>query len=161
MRVSRIIYEDFSNYKVPSMFIGTISCSGKCYRERNLPPDLCQNSALVGCEVLNIDDEVICTNYVNNPLTSAVVFGGLEPFDQFEEMIQLVHLLRKRYWCDDPIVIYTGYYKKELHCQLAMLGLYPNIIIKFGRYDPDLPPRFDDVLGVQLASNNQYAEKIS
>ena len=33
MRVKTIVEEDFTNYKKPAMFIGTISCGGKCCLE--------------------------------------------------------------------------------------------------------------------------------
>ena len=36
---------------------------------------------------------------------------------------------------------------------------YNNIIIKFGRYIPNQGTHFDKVLGVKLASDNQYALK--
>jgi hypothetical protein len=32
-----------------------------------------------------------------------------------------------------------------------------NLIFKFGRFIPDRPHRFDEVLGVELASDNQFA----
>ena len=37
----------------------------------------------------------------------------------------------------------------------------PNIIIKFGRFVPMQQPHFDPILGVNLASDNQYAKQIS
>ena len=37
---------------------------------------------------------------------------------------------------------------------------FTNIIIKFGRYIPNQKPHYDEVLGVNLASDNQYAERI-
>ena len=43
----------------------------------------------------------------------------------------------------------------------ANIILYSNIIIKFGRFIPNREPHFDEVLGVNLASNNQYAKRIS
>jgi hypothetical protein len=39
--------------------------------------------------------------------------------------------------------------------------MFDNIIVKFGRFIPDDEKRFDEVLGVELASHNQYAEVIS
>ena len=36
-----------------------------------------------------------------------------------------------------------------------------NIIIKYGRFIPDQQPHYDEILGVNLASSNQGAEKIS
>ena len=38
---------------------------------------------------------------------------------------------------------------------------WENIIIKFGRYIPNQEKHYDDVLGIELASDNQYAEVIS
>lgn len=61
----------------------------------------------------------------------------------------------------DDIVIYTGYTMDELSSYIPILQQYPNIIIKFGRYVPNSIPIYDDILGVTLASNNQYAVKIS
>ena len=38
-----------------------------------------------------------------------------------------------------------------------MLSLYPNIVIKYGRYIPNINSTYDNELGVTLASENQYA----
>jgi len=62
--------------------------------------------------------------------------------------------------CDDPIIIYTGYNKNEIQC-LDILNNYNNIIIKYGRYIMGQQPHYDEVLGVKLASDNQYAEKLT
>lgn len=153
MRVKQIVSEDFVNYKKPAMFVGTCFCSGKC-------PN-CQNEDLMSTEVKEISDVKLCRMYFDNKITKAIVFGGLEPFDQFSELNHFIILLRVTHLCNDDIVIYTGYYPKEVEEQLNILKLYPNIIVKFGRYIPDDKPVFDDVLGVELASHNQYAMKIS
>ena len=42
-----------------------------------------------------------------------------------------------------------------------MLSYFDNIIIKFGRYIPNKQSHYDNILGVNLASDNQYAVKIS
>ncbi len=66
---------------------------------------------------------------------------------------------------NDDIVIYTGYTEEEVVTNFKnyflLLQKYPNIIIKFGRFIPDQKAHFDEVLGVNLRSNNQYAKKIS
>ena len=62
---------------------------------------------------------------------------------------------------NDDIIIYTGYDKNEIEDQIMILKKYKNIIVKFGRYVPGQQAHFDKVLGVELASDNQYAEKIS
>ena len=62
---------------------------------------------------------------------------------------------------DGGTVIYTGYNREEIDGELRMLMSLPNIIVKFGRYVPDQEPHMDEVLGVKLASDNQYAVQIS
>ena len=58
-------------------------------------------------------------------------------------------------------MIYTGYYPNEIKQEISILKKYKNIVIKFGRYVPDNDKHFDEVLGVYLASDNQFAERIS
>ena len=40
------------------------------------------------------------------------------------------------------------------------LSKFANVIIKFGRFIPNQKPHFDEVLGVELASPNQYAVEL-
>lgn len=157
MRVNYILDEDFVNYKKPSMFIGTIRCDGKCYKELNLPCDICQNHQLTSLEVIDIPDEDLCRRYLENKITNAIVFGGLEPFDQFDEVKALIDILRSKHKCNDDVVIYTGYYWSEVEDKVNELRNYKNIIIKFGRYLPDGNSIYDPVLGIHLASDNQSA----
>ena len=70
--------------------------------------------------------------YVDNPITEAIVLGGLEPFDSFDDMLELIGDFRKA--TTDPIIIYTGYYDSEIKEQLHQLKRFSNIIVKFGRY---------------------------
>ena len=46
MRVKGIIEEDFTNFKLPSMFINTCFCDFKCCTESNLGIEVCQNAPL-------------------------------------------------------------------------------------------------------------------
>ena len=98
-------------------------------------------------------------NYMKNPITSAVVIAGLEPFDQFDEVLSFIRAFREQ--TDDDIVIYTGYTEQECADKIEMLQQFCNIIVKFGRFIPNRPHHFDEVLGVELASENQYGRKIS
>ena len=41
--------------------------------------------------------------------------------------------------------------------ELKQLNQFDNIIIKFGRYKQNSNTIFDKVLGIELASDNQYA----
>lgn len=101
----------------------------------------------------------IVNAYLNNDITKSIVIGGLEPFMQFDEVYDLIKLFRDN--CTDDIVIYTGYYKDEIADKINTLSKFKNIYIKFGRYIPNQESHFDNVLGIELASNNQYGEKIS
>lgn len=161
MRVKTIKTEWFQDYKKPSMFIGTISCGGKCCIENGLPLSVCQNDGWRGSAPINIQDDLIAEMYLKDHITQAVVFGGLEPMEQFDELMQLIKVLRADFNCHDDIVIYTGYNRDEIEKQVVQLQKFDNIIVKFGRYIPKRASRFDEVLGVTLASDNQYAERIS
>ena len=161
MRVKTIVDEDFVNYSKPSMFIGTISCGGKCCLEGGFPLSVCQNDGWRGCAPINIADEVIVKRYLNNPITKSIVLGGMEPMEQSDEVLALIKTLRDDYGCHDDVVIYTGYYPDEVTAILEKLQSFDNIVVKFGRYIPNIKSRFDDVLGVTLVSENQYAERIS
>lgn len=99
--------------------------------------------------------------YLKNPVTESIVFGGLEPFEQFKDIEWFLRILRTNYRCEDDVVIYTGYYPHEINDQLKQIAKFKNIIVKFGRYVPNKPSRYDEILGVTLASDNQYAERIS
>ena len=57
-------------------------------------------------------------------------------------------------------MIYTGYYENEINDKLKKRLSFKNIIVKFGRYIPNDTPVYDEILGVTLASHNQYAKKI-
>lgn len=160
MRIKSIVYDDFVNYKTPSMFIGTISCGGKCCIEAGIPLSVCQNDEWRRAGAVLISDEELCKRYLKNDITRAIVIGGLEPFEQTSELCKFISTLRNEFGCDDDVVIYTGYYPEEIEDELVLLRPYGNIIVKFGRFVPDRPHRYDEVLGVELASDNQFAERI-
>lgn len=157
MIIKQLVDEDFINYKKPSMFIGFPSCSWKCDKECGM--QVCQNSALASSPIKDIGFKTIVNRYINNPITSSVVCGGLEPFDAWNDLYGLITYLRVS--TQDDIVIYTGYYKEEIEEYIDKLKVFPNLIVKFGRYIPNHEKHFDEVLGIYLASDNQYAERIS
>lgn len=160
MLVKAVIDEDFTNYKEPCMFIGLGTCTFKCCREQNLPISICQNSPLARQKDIDIPVDEIFHRYISNTITTAIVLGGLEVFDSFEDIFSLINYFRS-HGCDDTFVLYTGYYPDELHEKLSVLRHFPNIICKFGRYIQSQQPHLDNVLGVNLASDNQYAKVIS
>ena len=154
-----IIDEDFVNYRVPSMTLMFPKCSFKC--EKECGERFCQNSSLVKEPNVTVSLELIYTRYINNPITEAIVLQGLEPFDSKSEVYFLIDYFRWR-GCVDDFVIYTGYKEDEIYADICdFASLFDNIIIKFGRYIPNQKPHYDEVLGVYLASDNQYAKKIS
>ena len=153
MKIKKIIDEDFTNYKKPSMFICTPRCTMKCGEE------LCQNSPWLKQPDIEINPIDIIQKYENNGLTKAIVFAGLDPMDSWVDLFNFIFMFRSV--SDDDIVIYTGYNKDEIVTKVNILKKFPNIIIKFGRYIPGQQPHYDEVLGVNLASDNQYAERIS
>lgn len=154
MRVKSIIDEDFVNYKKPSMFIATCFCDWKCCYEANISESVCQNNEIVSMPTIDISAENIFRRYIDNPISEAVCFGGLEPILQFDEIVEVIKYFRE-HSCDDKFVIYTGYDAKEITDQIEVLRKLKNIVIKFGRYMPNQEPHRDEVLGVMLASDNQ------
>lgn len=159
MNVKVIKTEWFQDYKVPSLYIAFPSCSFKC--ERECGKKMCHNSHLAKMSNIEITPQAIVQNYLSNPITQAVVCGGLEPMDSFDDLYDLVKILRKEYHCNDTVVIYTGYNKDEILGELDSLQEFSNIVVKFGRFIPNQSKHYDAVLGVTLASDNQYAEVIS
>jgi len=159
MMVKDIIDEDYQDYKKTSMMIATCLCDWKCLTETGLSLDICQNSELAKQKNIDVSIDLIVNRYIKNPLTQAVVFGGLEPMLQFNDIFKVIQGLRM--WNNDDIVIYTGYYPEEIQDKIETLKQFSNIIVKYGRFIPDSVSKFDDVLGVQLSSANQFAVKIS
>lgn len=160
MKIKGLIDEDFVNYKKPSMVIEFPYCTFKCDKEYG--QSICQNSSLANEPNIEISYEEIILRYLCNPITKAIVLQGLEPFDSFDEITDFLFWLQKSFHNQDDIIIYTGYTEEEISKKINTLKkLFSNIIIKFGRYVPNQKPHFDEILGVKLASDNQYAKKIS
>ena len=172
MIVKEIRDEDFTSYKKPSMVIGFAKCSWKCERECGMR--VCQNSALATAPDIEVGHGRIVDRYLKNPITKAIVIAGLEPFDDANNLVGLINCFRRN--TDDDIVIYTGYTEEEVknmhytiqyswgkqsYSYLGEITKHPNIIIKYGRYRPNEEPHYDAVLGVKLASSNQYAVRVS
>lgn len=166
MKIVGLLDEDMVNYKKCAMYIAFPFCSFKCDKECGEP--VCQNSELAQSPTFEISPEEICERYINNPLTSAIVIAGLEPFDSPFDLIALIGCFRYEYKCNDDIVIYTGYTEEEITSTDSKMGVlyknlidFGNVIIKYGRFVPNNETHFDEVLGVNLASDNQYAKRIS
>ena len=141
MLIKNIIDEDFVNFKLASMTIEMPYCSFKCDKECGI--NICQNSALVQEPNIEITYEKLISRYLNNSQ---------------DDLYEFCKVFRKK--SQDIIVIYTGYNEDEISAQVEQLSSFGNIIIKFGRFIPNKPHKFDEVLGVELASDNQYAKFI-
>lgn len=150
-----IIFEDFTNYKKPSMFLIFPVCDFKCDKDCGFK--ICQNRNLIEKPNYKIKVEELLEAYLSNPITKSIVCGGLEPFDTFNELLELISIFREK--TNDDIIIYTGYYKEEIEEQLKKITCYSNIIIKFGRIVIDGTSYFNEDLGITLASKNQYTIK--
>lgn len=159
MKIKTVVNERFQDYKKPSLFIATAMCDWKCCSDVGRKSAMCQNSPIAQLPTIEIPDEEIFLRYISDPITQAVVIGGLEPLLQQEEVLGLIDHFRSHN-CLDDIVIYSGYYRHEVLPFVDKIAQYQNIIMKFGRYIPYKNKRYDAVLGVELASDNQYAERI-
>ena len=156
MKIIDIIDEDFINYKKPCMTIMMPYCTFKCDKECG--KQVCQNSDLASAPKVEIEIKEIIKRYLNNPISEAIVFQGLEPFDSFYQILDFIKKFREV--SNDDIIIYTGYNKDEIKWFLTFFKNFDNIIIKYGRFIPNQEKHYDEVLGVYLASDNQYAERL-
>lgn len=156
MKVIDILQTDFVNYKKPCMTIMMPYCTFKCDKECG--KQVCQNSDLASAKRIEIDAKKIIDLYLNNPISEAIVFQGLEPFDSFYQVLDFIKKFRNK--TNDDVVIYTGYNKDEIKWYLTFFKDFDNIIIKYGRFIPNQKKHFDKTLGVYLSSDNQYAERL-
>lgn len=149
--------DNIIDYKKTSLLLVFPFCSGKCGEE-------CQNKHLMGTVPTKYKNIDIINLYTNLPSHGAVVFAGLEPWDSFLEMKQLVKDFISQYKTVD-IVIYTGYEYNEIKNQIQELvdcfntnvvNNDDNLIIKCGMYDVNKKEYWkSDILGVNLATTNQ------
>lgn len=160
MKLKGWIDEDCINYKIKCMTLEFPICKGfKC--DLSNGKQVCQNSTLAAAPNIEISVDNIIQRYLNNPITKAICCQGLEPLDSFSDLTKFIWTLRTIYLCNDDVVIYTGYNKEEIQDKIEILQKHPNIILKFGRFIMNQKPHRDELLGVDLASDNQYAERIS
>lgn len=157
MKIKAYKEEWYQDYKEPSMYIAFPSCTFKC--EAGCNKRFCQNSKLAKMPDIDVNIRDLIDTYLKNPISQALVCGGLEPFDSWKDLQCLV--MNFRYWSGDNIVIYTGYNKAEIEDKLEWLRLYEPVVVKYGRFIPNQKPHYDDILGVMLASDNQYAENLT
>ena len=160
IEVKGIIWEDIVNYKKIGTTLMFPHCDFKCDKECGV--NVCQNSSLAAAASQTVLMSLFMRRYMENPLTEAIILQGLEPLDD-PISIYTVSAALNDFNCQDDLVIYTGYYKEEVDPEfLHNLATYTpgHLIIKWGRYIPNQEKHYDPILGIYLASNNQYGEMI-
>lgn len=161
MKILDLIETDFVNYKKACMTIMFPYCTFKCNHDAG--EVVCQNYECRKLEPIEVEIDDIIDRYLSNPVTEAIVMQGLEPFDSFNQVYALIYKFIKV--SKDDIVIYTGYEEDEIEddvkCLCELVKQSNNLIIKFGRFIPDRNEVDDEVLGVTLYSDNQYAKIVN
>lgn len=142
--------ETFIDYKKTSMYIAFPVCSLNCKN--------CHNKELRNKNTVELDYKTIVDYILNNPIIESVVLSGMNPMDSFDDVVGLIKELRKKSNMD--VVIYSGKLKYELKKEISVLKSFSNIIVKFGEYKENDIPIYSEVLGINLASSNQYARRI-
>lgn len=152
---------DFVNYKEPTFIIYSgISCTFKCNTDSKI--NFCQNYDLLNQKVVNYGIKECIKKYASQNFVHTITFQGLEPLDNLKQLLWFIYYFRQAY--KDKIIIWTGYTKEECEDLIYLIKekmSWNNIIIKFGRFVPNKESHYDEVLGIKLASPNQYAERIS
>jgi hypothetical protein len=161
IKIKGYMDENLQDYKKASLFLAFPSCTFKCCTENGFDLSICQNYGLNNKPTEDFELETLWNVYQNNGFTESFVCGGLEPFDNFNDLIKLIKFIRNKKKCTDDIVVFTGYYPEEIKQEIEQLKQFSNIIIKFGRFIPNQQPHEDKILGIKLASDFVYAKKIS
>lgn len=147
------VTEVFQDYKKPALMVCTAHCDFKCCKDAGY--DVCHNMKVAKQRGVFLPFARLLNMVNKSTLTDAVLFGGLEPFLQADELVQCIEYLRAHGMTKD-IVIYTGYDRSELDQKTLLRLSCSQVIVKFGRYVPNSSPVFDPILGIILASDNQY-----
>ena len=157
-----IIWEDMVNYKKIGSTFMFPKCDFKCDRENGV--QLCQNWELAAAPSQKYDIDELMRLYQIMILPESIILQGLEPLDSPID-IYTVAAAMQRHDITDDLVIYTGYNKNENDDITNIIDtvsfLTPgSLIVKWGRYLPNQTSHYDEVLGVKLASDNQFGEII-
>ena len=160
MIVKLVKQDDFVQYKKPCVVVCFPNCTWKCCTEAGIPTSVCQNQEMCGLKDIDITPEDVYNLYKESLFAESICCSGLEPMLRFDDVLSLLKYFRE-HDCNADFVVYTGYYRNEIEDKIEQLAKYKNVIVKFGRYIPNQEKHYDEVLGVWLASDNQYAERIS
>ena len=150
---------DLINYSEPTFnILAGISCTFKCCPNN---PEICHNNPLCNQNPIRCEIPKLIERFNNQNLCKTITFQGLECLDNLKQILWFIYHFRKTN--NNTIIIWTGYTKDECEDLIYLIKekmKWENIIIKYGRFIPDQQPHYDEVLGVELASDNQYAERI-
>lgn len=147
-----------NNKEITFNIASGVSCSFKCCPEH---PEICQNNPLCSQPIVPANIKALVNKYREQELATCITFQGLEPLDTLSELMWFIWYLR--HYTDDPVFIWTGYTEEEIQSLIELIHRmnFCNIYIKVGRFVPNQPSHIDPILGVALASPNQYCKKIS
>lgn len=146
--------EVFQDYKKSALLLSTCFCDWKCCNEAGIDKSVCQNNKIAQQKEVVVSFSSLLKK-VRSSITDSIIFAGLEPLLQIDEVVQCIDYLREHNVKKD-IIIFTGYYLEEIdHNTLERLS-DKRVILKCGRYIPNRPSVFDQVLGITLVSDNQY-----
>ena len=153
-----INYNDFINYKEVCFNIASgISCTFKCNKECG--QSICQNQQICGEAIHTLSINSIIEQFNSQSIATSICFQGLEPLDNLKQLLWFVYKFRKTN--NNTIIIWTGYSEEECEDLVYLIQKkmrWKNIIIKYGRFRPNQNKHYDELLGVYLASDNQYAK---
>lgn len=155
-----MMLEDFVNYRLPSTYLVFPFCTLKCNKLNGC--NVCQNASLMDDpKLVVIPTTEVCKQFIANPISKAIVCAGLEPLDSIDDVLDLIKTMRQYFNDESDIIIYTGYTEEEVLADEKMKQIlnFSNIVVKYGRYIINDTPHYDEILGVKLASSNQYAKR--
>lgn len=144
MRIKRILYPVKTLGPGNRVGIWLTGCSHNC--NGCMTPELQSKCSGNHITVGNMMDAIA---NINTPIDGFTISGG-EPFDQYEQLCELIKAINSRY--GDDIIIYTGYYLSEIE------ELFPDVNTKIyslisvvvdGRYIDEL----NDGIGLRGSSN--------
>ena len=122
-------------------------CDFKCDKECG--SQVCQNSELASAADIDTDDAEIVNLYLSNPLTEAIVFQGLEPFDSWEDLARLIDYYR--------LVVDT--FEAE---RIKNYDLFQNIKISNEdqhKVDWEIKRRKDEIIELEHRTNDKIISK--
>ena len=156
MLIKGIKDECLNDFKQIGTLIIFPNCNFKC--DHDCGRHVCQNSHLAKEPVMEFPIAKIIKRHLESDFSTALICGGLEPLDSINDLYALIKEFRQV--SNDPVVIYTGYTEDEANNILGWddIKWLGNLYVKYGRFIPDQQPHFDEILGVNLASDNQYGK---